>query len=112
MPPSIRSSESSAWAPTVPRRWRRSAPSRLDQAPVADPQTLPPEKPPSALVPSSLALSEESGATVLRLRGRIDFGVDYSLGDDLVLGLGSFYSGLGRKDLETYGAGLDLRLKF
>ena len=55
---------------------------------------------------------EESGATVLRLRGRIDFGIDYRLDDDLVLGFGSFYSGLGRKDLETYGAGLDLRLEF
>ena len=55
---------------------------------------------------------EESGATGLRFRGRIDFGVDCSLDDDLVLGFGSFYSGLGRKDLESYGAGLDLRLEF
>ena len=53
---------------------------------------------------------EESGATGLRFRGRIDFGIDYSLDDELVLGFGSFYSGLGRKDLESYGAGLDLRL--
>ena len=52
------------------------------------------------------------GAKGLRLRGRIDFGVDYRLGDDFVLGFGSFYSGLGRKDLETYGAGLDLQLEF
>ena len=51
-------------------------------------------------------------ATGLRLRGRFDFGVDYSLDDGLVLGFGSFYSGLGRKDLESYGAGLDLRLEF
>ena len=55
---------------------------------------------------------EENGSTAQRLRGRIDFGIDYSLDDDLVLGFGSFYSGLGRKELETYGAGLDLRLEF
>ena len=55
---------------------------------------------------------EENGATGLRLRGRIDFGVDYRLDEDLVLGFGSFYSGLGRKDLESYGAGLDLQLEF
>ena len=47
-----------------------------------------------------------------RSRGRIDFGIDYMLDDDLVLGFGSFYSGLGRKDLEIYGAGLDLRSEF
>ena len=48
----------------------------------------------------------------LRSRGRIDFGIDYRLDDGLVLGFDSFYSGLGRKDLESYGAGLDLRLEF
>ena len=57
-------------------------------------------------------VGEESGAAGLRFRGRIDFGIDYRLDDDLVLAFGSFYSGLGRKDLESYGAGLDLRLEF
>lgn len=38
---------------------------------------------------------EENGATGLRLRGRIDFGIDYKLDDDVVLGFDSFYSGLG-----------------
>ena len=47
-----------------------------------------------------------------RARGRIDFGIDYWLDGGLVLGFESYYSGLGRKDLETYGAGLDLRLEF
>ena len=56
--------------------------------------------------------AEENRAKSLRLRGRIDFGIDYRLDDDLVLGFGSFYSGLGRKYLESYGAGLDLRLEF
>ena len=52
---------------------------------------------------------EDSG---LRSRGRIDFGIDYRLDGGFVLGFDSFYSGLGRKDLESYGAGLDLRLEF
>ena len=52
---------------------------------------------------------EEAGP---RSRGRIDFGIDYMLDDGLVLGFESYYSGLGRKDLESYGAGLDLRLEF
>ena len=56
-------------------------------------------------------VGEESGATGLRFRGRIDFGIDYSLDDDLVLGFGSFYSGLGRKDLVSYGVGILLRLE-
>ena len=55
---------------------------------------------------------EEDGRVGLRSRGRIDFGIEYRLDDDLVLGFESFYSGLGRKELESYGAGLDLRLEF
>ena len=55
---------------------------------------------------------EEDGRIGLRSRGRIDFGIDYRFDDDLVLGFRSFYSGLGRKELESYGAGLDLRLEF
>ena len=56
--------------------------------------------------------AEEEGRIGLRSRGRIDFGVDYRLEDGLVLGFESFYSGLGRNELESYGAGLDLRLDF
>ena len=56
--------------------------------------------------------NEENGSKGLQLRGWIDFGIDYNLDGDLVLGFGSFYSGLGRKDLETCGAGLNLRLEF
>ena len=55
---------------------------------------------------------EEEGRIGLRSRGRMDFGIDYRLDDNLVLGFTSFYSGLGRKELESYGAGLDLRLEF
>ena len=45
-------------------------------------------------------------------RSRIDFGIDYRLDDGLVLGFDSFYSGLGRRELESSGAGLDLRMEF
>ena len=55
---------------------------------------------------------EEGGVSGLRSRGRIDFGIDYRLDDGLVLGFESFYSGLGRRELESYGAGMDLRLEF
>ena len=55
---------------------------------------------------------EEDGEAGLRSRGRIDFGIDYRLDDNVVLGFESFYSGLGRKELESYGAGLDLQLEF
>ena len=56
--------------------------------------------------------SEEEGRIGLSSRGRIDFGVDYRLEDGFVLGFQNFYSGLGRKELESYGAGLDLRFDF
>ena len=46
-----------------------------------------------------------------RARGRIDFGIDYRLDGGFVLGFESYYSGQGQKDLETCGAGLDLRLE-
>ena len=55
---------------------------------------------------------EEEGRIGLRSRGRIDFGIDYRLEDGLFLGFQSFYSGLGRKETESYGAGLDLRMEF
>ena len=47
-----------------------------------------------------------------RSRGRMDFGIDYRLDDSVVLGFESYYSGLGRKDLESYGAGIELQLEF
>ena len=55
---------------------------------------------------------EEDGEAGLRSRGRIDFGIDYRLDGNIVLGFESFYSGFGRKELESYGAGLDLRVDF
>ena len=55
---------------------------------------------------------EEYGEPGLRSRGRIDFGIDYRLDENVVLGFESFYSGLGRKELESYGAGFDLRVDF
>ena len=55
---------------------------------------------------------EKDGRIGLRSRGRIDFGIDYRLDDSVVLGFESFYSGLGRKEHESYGVGLDLRMEF
>ena len=55
---------------------------------------------------------EEDGRICLRSRGRIDFGIDYRMEGNVVLGFESFYSGLGRKELENYDAGLVLRLGF
>ena len=55
---------------------------------------------------------EEGGRFGLQSRGRIDFGIDYRLDDDIVLGFESYYSGIGRTNLDSYGAGLDLRLEF
>ena len=46
-------------------------------------------------------------------RGRIDFGIDYRLEDDLVLGFESFYSsGRDREEFKSYGAGLNLQFEF
>ena len=45
-------------------------------------------------------------------RVRIDFGVDYRLDDDLVLGFESFYSGRDMEEFESYGAGLNLKYEF
>ena len=53
---------------------------------------------------------EEDGRIGLRSCGRIDFGIEYRQEDGLVLGFESFYSGLGHNELESYGAGLDLRI--
>ena len=44
--------------------------------------------------------------------GRIDFGVDYSLEDRVSLEFEGFYSGIGRRDRESYGAGVGLRMDF
>ena len=48
-------------------------------------------------------------------RGRIDFGIDYRLEDNVVLGFESFYLGNGREKLDetaSYGAGLNLQFEF
>ena len=48
-------------------------------------------------------------------RGRIDFGVDYRLEDNFVLGFESFYLGNGREKLDetaSYGAGVNLQYEF
>ena len=46
-------------------------------------------------------------------RSRIDFGIDYRLEEDLVLGFESFYSsGRDREEFESYGAGLNLQFEF
>ena len=59
------------------------------------------------------SLAREAGReTGPRSQGRIDFGVDYVLGENVVLRFDSFYSGLGRNELESYGAGLELRMEF
>ena len=44
--------------------------------------------------------------------GRIDFGVDYRLGGSVALEFDGFYSGIGRRDRESYGAGVGLRMDF
>ena len=44
--------------------------------------------------------------------GRIDFGVDYRLDGNVSLEFDGFYSGLGRRDRESYGAGVGLRMDF
>ena len=54
----------------------------------------------------------DRGRIGLRSRGRIDFGIDYRSEDGLFLGFLSFCTGLGRKELESYGAGLKLRMEF
>ena len=48
-------------------------------------------------------------------RGRIDFGIDYRLEDNVVFGFESFYHGNGREKLdefESFGAGLNLQFEF
>ena len=53
--------------------------------------------------------------TSAEYRGRIDFGIDYRLEDNLVFGFESFYTGSGSGDQEkftSYGAGLNLQFEF
>ena len=73
------------------------------------------------MVVSDLSKAGDVGNAVARtresaeFRGRIDFGIDYRLEDDLVLGFESFYSGNGRENMdefESYGAGLKLQFEF
>ena len=44
--------------------------------------------------------------------GRIEFGVDYRLEGNVVLEFDGFYSGIGRLNRESYGAGVGLRMDF
>lgn len=44
--------------------------------------------------------------------GRIDFGMTYEIEDNVKLELDCFYSGIGRPDRGSFGAGLNLRMKF
>ena len=44
--------------------------------------------------------------------GESIIGIDYRLDDSVVLCFESYYSGLGRNDSESYGAGIDLQLEF
>ena len=50
--------------------------------------------------------------TSSRSWGRIDFEIDYELGDSVVLRFESFYSGFGRSEIKSYGAVLDIQMEF
>ena len=52
------------------------------------------------------------GESGLEDAGRIDFGVDCQLDGNISLEFDGFYSGLGQRDRESYGAGVDLRMDF
>ena len=52
------------------------------------------------------------GVSDFRAVGRIDFGVDYRLDGSVALEFDGFYSGIGRRDRESYGAGVGLRMDF
>ena len=52
------------------------------------------------------------GESVIGVEGRIDFGVDYRLDGSVALEFDGFYSGIGRRDRESYGAGVGLRMDF
>lgn len=43
---------------------------------------------------------------------RVDFGVDYRLEGGISFGFRSYYSGLGGSELESFGASLDMRMRF
>ena len=48
----------------------------------------------------------------LRSLSWIDFGADYRLENKVVFAFQGFYFDLGRRELESYGAGLDFRMEF
>ena len=52
------------------------------------------------------------GASEVGTEGRIDFGVDCRLEGSVSLEFDGFYSGIGRRDRESYGAGIGLRMDF
>ena len=70
--------------------------------------------------PCHVASDESDGARALdedsrigpRTRGRIEFGFDCMLDYDLVLGFERFHSRLGRREFQSCGSGIDLRLEF
>ena len=52
------------------------------------------------------------GESGLGAVGRIDFGLDYMLDGNVALEFDGFYSGIGRRDRVSYGAGVGLRMDF
>ena len=52
------------------------------------------------------------GESVFAAGARIDFGVDYRLEGNVSLEFDGFYSGIGRSDRESYGAGVGLQMDF
>ena len=52
------------------------------------------------------------GESSLDTAGRIDLGIDYRLDENVSLEFDGFYSGLGQRDRESYGAGVGLRMDF
>ena len=61
------------------------------------------------------ATCREAGCDIGHIRierGQSLRDIDCWLENHVVFGFERFYSGLGREELENYGAGLDLRLEF
>ena len=52
------------------------------------------------------------GESGIGVECRIDFGVDYRLDRNVALEFDGFYSGIGRRGRESYGAGVGLRMGF
>ena len=52
------------------------------------------------------------GESGIGAEGRIDFGIDYRLDGRVSFEFDGFYSGIGRRNRESYGAGVGLRMDF